>query len=626
MSESDRPVIVVGGGLAGLAASARIAESGHRVRLFSVVPVKRSHSVCAQGGINATNPIAEQQGFSAWKHMDETLYGGDFLAHQPPVREMCRHAPRIIHLLDRMGVPFNRTAEGNYDLRAFGGSLFKRTHFAGSTTGQQLMYALDEQVRRHEAAGMVEKYEFWDFLRPVLDDDGRCRGIVAENMDSMEIRAFPADAVVLATGGCGAIFGRSTNSLICNGAAAARAYRHGATLGNPEFIQVHPTSIPGQDKNRLMSEAARGEGGRVWVPRDPGDGRDPRSIPEAERWYFLEERYPAYGNLVPRDIASREIFDVCRSGYGVGGARMVYLDVTHLPQETKDKLRGILEIYQKFTGEDPTEVPIKIFPTVHYTMGGLWTGYEPAEDGEGLAQGAPGNMMTDVPGLYAFGEVNYQYHGATRLGANALLNCIFDGLYCGLSVAREAERVGGELGEPAEETLRAAADAERERARAMLAREAGENPYALHEEMGEWMTDECTVVREEKGLERARDALRDLKERAARAAPPDASGWSNQSLSFTRALEDMIRYAEAIVAASIERRESRGSHYRTDYPERDDERYLQTTVATYDSQADEPRIGFEAIRMGLVEPRARTYGKKAASGSGESGKSSGGGS
>ncbi|MGA0172177.1 MAG: FAD-binding protein, partial [Phycisphaerales bacterium] len=292
-------VIVVGGGLAGLSATLRITEGGLPVDLFSIVPVKRSHSVCAQGGINACNEIARQQGYSEHEHFDESIYGGDFLAHQPPVYEMAHWAPRIIDLLDRMGVPFNRTAEGQRDLRLFGGSLYKRTHFAGATTGQQLLYAFDEQVRRVEAEGKVTKYEHWEFLGPVLDGEGRCRGIVAQDLRTMQIRSFRADAVVMATGGCGLVFGKSTNSVMCTGAAASRCYQVGALYANGEFIQVHPTAIPGADKLRLMSESARGEGGRVWVPRKKGDTRDPRQIPDAERYYFLEERYPKYGNIVP---------------------------------------------------------------------------------------------------------------------------------------------------------------------------------------------------------------------------------------------------------------------------------------------------------------------------------------
>src|SRR5438445_2817310 len=444
---SKKRVIVVGGGLAGLACTIRLAEIGVDVDLFSMVPVKRSHSVCAQGGINACNDVARQQGYSEWEHFDETIYGGDYLADQPPVLEMTAWAPRIIDLLDRMGVPFNRTPEGQRDLRLFGGSLFKRTFFAGATTGQQLLYALDEQTRRWESEGRVNKYEFWEFLWPVIHD-GHCVGIVAQDMRTMQIQAFPADAVVMATGGNGLVFGKSTMSVICTGGALARCYQAGALYGNPEMMQVHPTAIPGEDKCRLISESARGEGGRVWVPRKPGDTRPPNDIPDSERFYFLEERYPKYGNLVPRDIATREIFQVCTEmKLGVGGGNMVYLDLRDEVNKQGraailNKLEGILEIYEKFVGADPLEEPMKIFPAVHYSMGGLWTTFTKDEKTGGLKRGDPQNMSTNIPGLYAMGEVNFAYHGANRLGANSLLSCIFDGLFGGLGIKNYASDVG----------------------------------------------------------------------------------------------------------------------------------------------------------------------------------------
>ncbi|MCH7632588.1 MAG: FAD-binding protein, partial [Planctomycetes bacterium] len=365
-------VVVIGGGLAGLAVTMRLAEAGIHVYLVSMVPVKRSHSVCAQGGINSVNELTRQQGDNEWLHLDDTVYGGDFLQHQPPVKEMCDWGPRVIHLLDRLGVPFNRTPEGFLDQRRFGGTMFKRTAFAGATTGQQLIYALDEQVRRWEADGLVEKFEYWEFLGPIVDESGHCRGAVVQDMFSMEIRSLAGDALVLATGGCGLIYGRSTMSMICTGGAAGRAFKSGVHYANGEFIQVHPTAIPGTDKLRLMSESARGEGGRVWVPAKPQDTRDPLSIPPDERYYFLEERYPKYGNLVPRDIATREIFDVCvTQDLSIEAGRMcVYLDLTELSAATHKKLDGILEIYEKFQGDDPRTTPMKIFPAVHYSMGG----------------------------------------------------------------------------------------------------------------------------------------------------------------------------------------------------------------------------------------------------------------
>src|SRR5690349_24084933 len=518
---SKKRVIVVGGGLAGLACAIKLAEDGVPVDLFSMVPVKRSHSVCAQGGINACNEIARQQGYSEWMHFDETVLGGDFLADQPPVLEMCNWAPKIIDLLDRMGVPFNRTPEGQRALRLFGGSLYKRTFFAGATTGQQLLYALDEQTRRAESEGKVVKYEFWEFLWPVIHD-GACAGIVAQDMRTMQIKAFPADAVVMATGGNGLIFGKSTMSVICTGGAAARCYRAGAQLGNPEMVQVHPTAIPGEDKCRLISESARGEGARVWVPRKPHDNRPPNSIPENERYYFLEEKYPKYGNIVPRDIATREIFEVCQQGLGVGGGNMVYLD---LRDEVKKrgraailhKLEGILEIYEKFVGTDPLDEPMKIFPAVHYTMGGLWMGFKKDPKSGGLKFGDPSNMSTNIPGLYAMGEVNFGYHGANRLGANSLLSCIFDGLFGGSCIknyiADEARTAAIDV---PEKTYLDVVNQETNRQNWLVGKSGDENPYLLWQEMGKWMTDNCTVIRYNNKLEATLAKCQEWKDRYQR--------------------------------------------------------------------------------------------------------------
>jgi succinate dehydrogenase / fumarate reductase flavoprotein subunit len=644
-------VIVVGGGLAGLAASVRLAEAGMDIDLFSLVPVKRSHSVCAQGGINACNEVARQQGYSEYEHFDETIYGGDFLADHHPVLEMANWAPKIIDLLDRMGVPFNRTSEGFRDLRLFGGSLFKRTHFAGATTGQQLLYALDEQTRRYEVEGKVTKYEYWEFLWPVIDTDGpapRCVGIVAQDLRTMQIRSFRADAVIMATGGCGLVYGKSTNSIICTGAAAARCYQAGVHYGNPEMIQVHPTAIPGADKLRLMSESARGEGGRIWVPRKKRDTRAPRDIPEAERWYFLEEKYPKYGNIVPRDIATREIFDVCvNQDLGVGGENSVYLDLTHRdPDYLTRKLGGILEIYEKFVGEDPRFTPMKIFPAVHYSMGGLWAGFKPgsyqpaqplpghksgsrsplsSDIGQGMQPGAIENARTNIDGLYAFGEVSFAYHGANRLGANALLSCIFDGLFCGQSVlnyVKDCEPSKSPADKLPDATYRRVVEQEENKQKNLLdsvshAAEDRTNPYIIHKELGNEMTAACTVVREENRLRQCQNKLRELRERFASVRLGDNAAWTNQTLSYTRAVGDMLVLSEALALGAVLRKESRGAHYRTDYPERDDENFMKTSLAKYDVSSKTTSIEFIPIDASLIQPRARTYGKKESDASGK---------
>jgi succinate dehydrogenase / fumarate reductase flavoprotein subunit len=611
---SKKRVIVVGGGLAGLACTIKLAELGVAVDLFSMVPVKRSHSVCAQGGINACNEIARQQGYSEWIHFDETALGGDFLADQPPLLEMTTWAPRIIDLLDRMGVPFNRTPEGQRELRLFGGSLFKRTFFAGATTGQQLLYALDEQTRRAESEGKVNKFEFWEFLWPVIHD-GACVGIVAQDMRTMQIKSFRADAVVMATGGNGLVFGKSTMSVICTGGALSRCYQAGAKFGNPEMIQVHPTAIPGEDKCRLISESARGEGGRVWVPRKQNDIRPPNSIPESERYYFLEERYPKYGNIVPRDIATREIFEVCQQGLGVGGGNMVYLDLRDKVKEigrekVLGKLEGILEIYEKFVGTDPLEEPMKIFPAVHYSMGGLWTTFKKDEKTGGLKFGDPANMSTNIPGLYAMGEVSFAYHGANRLGANSLLSCIFDGLFGGTCIRNYITDV---VKTPADDLPAPNYDAivkqETDRQAKLISSTGDENPYLLWQEMGKWMTDNCTVVRHNEKLQLTLDKCQEWKERYERVKLSDTGMWTNQNLSFARATRDMILQAEAILKGALLRNESRGAHFKPAFPDRIDEEFLKATIATYDAATGSAQMSYAPVDTSLVTPRARTYGK-----------------
>jgi succinate dehydrogenase / fumarate reductase flavoprotein subunit len=612
----------------------KLAELGISVDCMSLTPVKRSHSVCAQGGINSVNSLTRQQGDSEWLHLDDTVYGGDFLQHQPPVKEMVYNGPQIIDLMDRLGVPFNRTPEGFRDQRRFGGTLYKRTAFAGATTGQQLLYALDEQVRRWNAAGAVAMYEGWDFLGPVLDDAGACRGAIAQNLITMEIRAFPADAVIIASGGCGLIYGRSTMSMACNGSAVSRSVQAGAKYANAEFIQVHPTAIPGADKLRLMSESARGEGGRVWVPRTPQDPRDPKSIPEAERYYFLEERYPKYGNLVPRDIATREIFNVCvNEGLSVEKDRQcVYLDLTHIPRAELDrKLGGILSIYEKFQGVDPRETPMKIFPAVHYSMGGLWCDYERSADG-GLMAGSIRNHQTNVSGLYAIGECDYQYHGANRLGANSLLSCIFTGLFIGPGIKNLlAARNDAAADDKWASMFRSARDRKQAEHDTMLTRPGGnENPYLIHQELGDLMTKAATVVRHNDQLSSAYDKVCELAERVEKCSLSDTGNWTNQNVVYTKALRDMFPIAKAILKGALARDECRGAHYKPEFEmpgltsddpaerrhqadrwcdafEEKNRKWLKTTIATYNGHGD-PVLSYEEVDTSLILPRPRLYG------------------
>ncbi len=584
-------IAIVGGGLAGLAAAMKIAEKGHTVELFSVVPVKRSHSVCAQGGINgAVNTKGE--GDSTWEHFDDTVYGGDFLANQSPAKAMCEMAPSIIYLFDRMGVPFSRTKEGMLDFRRFGGTKHHRTAFAGASTGQQLLYALDEQVRRYEDDGKVKKYENWEMLSLVMDDHQVCRGLIAMERSTLELKAFPADAVIIATGGPGLIFGKSTNSMVCTGSAVSACYQQGAKYANGEFIQVHPTSIPGEDKLRLMSESARGEGGRVWVPKTAGDKRAAASIPDKERWYFLEEKYPAYGNLVPRDIATREIFQVCLDGQGIGGDNQVYLDLTHIPAETLDrKLGAILEIYEMFVGDDPRHVPMRIFPGVHYSMGGLWVDFD---------------QRTNIPGLLAAGECDYSIHGANRLGANSLVSCVYGGFIAApaaIEYAQNVERNGADDSKIYDEELKR----QQEINQSLIKQSGTENQYVIHEEMGKWMTDNVTVVRYNDKLKATDNKLQELQERLRRISINDSNMWATMSLPHARQLDNMLELARVMTLGALNRNESRGAHYKPDFPDRDDENFLKTTIAEFSGEG--PVISYEQVDIALIKPRKRDYSK-----------------
>lgn len=582
---SKGTIAVVGGGLAGLMATLKIVEAGLSVDLFSLVPVKRSHSACAQGGINAALDT-KGEGDSIDEHFDDTIYGGDFLANQHQVRGMVEAAPKIVHMFDRMGVMFNRTPEGLLDLRRFGGTQKRRTAFAGATTGQQLLYALDEQVRAQEVEGKVRVFEGWEFVSAILHNQVCC-GITAQNLSSMEMRAFPADAVIIATGGCGAVFGKSTNSTINTGYATARVYKQGALYANGEFVQIHPTAIPGEDKNRLISESARGEGGRIWTYKD------------GKPWYFLEEKYPAYGNLVPRDIAAREIFDVCVNQHlGIDGKNVVYLDVSHIKPELLDvKLGGILDIYEKFVGDDPRKVPMRVAPSVHYSMGGLWVDIE---------------QHTSIPGLFAAGECDFSQHGANRLGANSLLSAVYAGSVAGPSAARYvkglAEDGSSEGGVASssrvydEAVARDTAEYEN-----ILALEGSENPYELHEEMGNLMTQHVTVVRHNKDLAATLDKLDNISERYQHIGIQDTSRWSNTCAPFVRQLGGMIDLAKVITKGALNRNESRGSHYKPEFPERNDADWLKTTLASYNASTDAPDLTYEEVDISLIKPRKRDY-------------------
>lgn len=611
MTSKKKEVIVVGGGLAGLSCAMKLAEKDCHVKLISVTKVRRSHSVCAQGGINiAVNLKGEDD--SPIIHAYDTIKGGDFLGNQPPILEMCLAGPGILRMMDRIGCPFNRTAEGHVDFRRFGGTLYHRTAFCGASTGQQLLYSLDEQVRRFEAKGLVEKFEHHEFLRLVIDSEGRARGIVMHDLFNLKLEVLKADAVVIATGGLGLIYKKSTNSTFCTGAANGRLYMQGMKYANGEFIQIHPTCVPGEDKMRLISESVRGEGGRIWVPGNSSktilfpDGTMRPCGKTGEPWYFLEEMYPALGNLVPRDIGSREVLRVSEAGLGVDGKIQVYLDVTHLPAEIHKKLESVLDIYEKFTGDDPRKKPMKICPGVHYTMGGAWVDWPAADDPDRWERF---RQMTNIPGCFNIGESDYQYHGANRLGANSLLSCIFSGLVAGVEVPRYLESLSKKYSDIPSASFNEAMAVEEEIQKELLAKEGPENVHKLHDELSDLMVRYASVKRDNPDLLKTLNQIKKIRERYKHIGMSDRGTTLNQTYVFAHQFKAMMEVALVIVKGALLRDEFRGSHFKPEFPERDDRNWLKTTIASYDKTKDEPIISYEPIDIRHLDPIKRDYTK-----------------
>lgn len=606
-----REVIVVGGGLAGLACAMKLCENGCHVKLISVTKVKRSHSVCAQGGINAAMNLKAEDD-SPYIHAYDTIKGGDFLGDQPPILEMCLAAPGIIRMMERFGCPFHRTPEGNVDFRRFGGTLYNRTAFCGASTGQQLLYALDEQVRRYEVKGMLQKFEHHEFMRLVMDEEGRARGIVMMDLFDLKLHVLHADAVVFGTGGPGLIFKKSTNSTFCTGAANGRLYRQGMWYANGEFIQIHPTAIPGYDKLRLISESTRGEGGRMWVYGDSNktiEAPDGSKIPcgkTGEPWYFLEDLYPSFGNLVPRDIAAREILRICEMGLGIDKKNEVFLDVSHLSPEKQHKLDSVLDIYKKFTGDDPRKVPMKIFPAVHYSMGGAWVDWPASDDPDRWDRY---RQMTNIPGCFEVGESEFQYHGANRLGANSLLSCIFGGLVAGVEIPRYLENLSLSHSQLSQKMYTHALQEEEKLKGDLLTRNGNENVHALHDELSDYMVSYVTVKRNNADLSKTLDKLKELKERYKKISLDDRGSCVNQTYVFANQFGPMLDLAFVITKGALLRNEFRGAHFKPEFPSRNDEEWLKTTIATFDPNYDEPIISYRPVDLRYLTPEKRDYSK-----------------
>lgn len=465
-------------------------------------------------------------------------------------------------------------------------------------------------MRRYEVKGLVDKFENHEFMRLVIDDDGVTRGIVMMDLITMKLEVLKSDAVIFGTGGPGLIFKRSTNSTFCTGAANGRLYMQGMKYANGEFIQIHPTAIPGHDKLRLISESVRGEGGRVWVYGDSSktitttDGREIPCGETGKPWYFLEELYPAFGNLVPRDIGARELLRICEMGLGIDGKDQVYLDVTHLPEEVTHKLEAVLDIYSKFTGEDPRKVPMRIFPAVHYSMGGAWVDWPATGDPDRFDRF---RQMTNIPGCFHVGESEYQFHGANRLGANALLACIFAGLVAGVEVPRYLKTLDKGFDEIGSDPFNAAVAHEEALKRDLLARDGKENIHLLHDEMADVMIRNVTVKRDNKGLQETLDKLKEIRERYKNICLDDKGHLMNQTYAFANQFGPMLELALVITKGALLRDEFRGSHFKPEFPERDDANWMKHTIATY--APGEPEISYAPVDTRHLKPILRDYVK-----------------
>jgi succinate dehydrogenase / fumarate reductase flavoprotein subunit len=566
-------VVVIGAGLAGLRAASLAAGCGRDVLLMCRLPGGRSASSCAQGGINAALNNYDD-GDTPFEHFRDTIAGGAFLADQKPVLRMCEAAPDIIGELTHNGALFNRLPDGKIDQRYFGGSKKRRTCFVGASTGQALVLACESMARYYEAAGKITRAEGFEFLSVAKDGGGRCAGVVAQHVASGEIRGFPASAVVAATGGGSRIYGKSTNPIFSNGSAAAALYLQGAALANPEFVQFHPTAMLGSSKTRLISEGARGEGGRLFTYKDGAP------------WYFLEEMFPEWGNLITRDKASQAIYYVCNE-LGLGIERYaVLLSISHLPEETRrQKLQSVIELYCKYGGADPDREPMKVFPAAHYFMGGLYV-----DD----------NHMTTMPGVFAAGECDYAYHGANRLGGNSLLSSLYGVFAAGLAAALYEGETSGDADRILESEVRRQQDMD-EKLKKM---NGAENPYILADHFGIMLRENLFIVRYNEILEFTDDVILNYMKRWENINILDTGRPANHTVLFVRQLRGMMEYARVMAKAALLRNESRGAHYKPDFPQRDDARFLKTTVASYGIDGS-PAIRYRDVDTSLLEVRIR---------------------
>ena len=608
-NKQNLDIIIIGTGLAGASAASSLAEMGYNVKAFCFQDSpRRAHSIAAQGGINAAKNY-QNDGDSVYRLFYDTIKGGDYRSREANVHRLAEVSTNIIDQCVAQGVPFAREYGGTLDNRSFGGVQVSRTFYARGQTGQQLLLGAYSALSRQISKGSVQMYNRHEMLDVVMID-GVARGIIARNLLTGQYERHFGHAVVLATGGYGNVFYLSTNAMGSNVTAAWKAYKKGAMFGNPCFTQIHPTCIPVsgdyQSKLTLMSESLRNDG-RIWVPIKKGDTRDPKDIPEDERDYYLERRYPAFGNLVPRDIASRAAKERCDEGYGVGSTKMaVYLDfkdaISSMGEDTvRSRYGNLFQMYNKITGDDPYHTPMRIYPAVHYTMGGLWVDY---------------NLMTSVPGLYSIGESNFSDHGANRLGASALMQGLADGYFVlpytigeFLSKDIRTERISTD-----DEHFVKAEKKARKRNETLLEIKGTKSVESLHRELGKIMWDNCGMSRNEKDLKKALVQIKDLKNSFwSDVFVPGSDNELNTELEKAGRVADFIELGELMIYDALDRNESCGGHFREEYQTeegeafRDDENYTFVSAWEFKGEDKEPKLHKEDLDYKEVTPTQRSY-------------------
>lgn len=601
-------VIVVGTGLAGAAAASSLAAMGYKVECFCFQDSpRRAHSIAAQGGINAAKDY-QNDGDSVFRLFYDTQKGGDFRSREANVWRLAELSTGIIDQATAQGVPFAREYGGLLANRSFGGVLVERTFYCRGETGQQLLLGANSALAQQIHEGNVQMHTRTELL-DIVEVDDRIRGIVVRDLTTGDIYSFAGEAVVLATGGYSNVFYLSTNAKGCNVTATWRAHKKGAGFANPCFCQIHPTCIPAagehQSKLTLMSESLRNDG-RIWIPRNRGETRLPRDIPENERYYYLEERYPRFGNLVPRDVASRNAKDVCDKGLGIGPTGSgVYLDFhdaikLHGLEVIEARYGNLFEMYERITNDNPKETPMRIYPAPHYTMGGLWVDY---------------NLMTTLPGLFAIGEANFSDHGANRLGASSLMQCLADGYFIlPVTIGDYLSRHPYGDVDTDHPAFKAAEQAIKTQVNRLLSTKASRSVESYHRELGKLMTDHCGISRNEAGLRKALRTIPRIREsfwNDVKVLGKDAE--MNQALEHAGRVADFLEFAELMCNDALTRKESCGCHFRDEYQttegeaKRDDDNYAHVAVWEYNDQNQTPTLHKEPLYYETLPLARRDY-------------------